>query len=86
MEELRVFFSSVVPHLNEKQRRVVAGAMARSLGRRTGDHEKCAIGGGAQAGWGAEATVGSSGFVRADDWQVSVSGGTPGGWLGVKCS
>jgi len=32
-EELREFFESVMPHLNEVQRRVVAGAMARSLGR-----------------------------------------------------
>jgi len=27
--ELGVFFESVLPHLNEVQRRVVAGAMAR---------------------------------------------------------
>jgi transposase len=32
-EELRQFFSTVMPHLNESQRRVVAGAMARALGR-----------------------------------------------------
>ena len=32
-EELRLFFESVLPHLNEVQRRVVAGAMARGLGR-----------------------------------------------------
>ena len=32
-EELQRFFSVVVPHLNEVQRRVVAGAMAESLGR-----------------------------------------------------
>jgi transposase len=31
--ELREFFEAVLPHLNEVQRRVVAGAMARSLGR-----------------------------------------------------
>ena len=32
-EELERFFSVVIPHLNEVQRRVVAGAMAESLGR-----------------------------------------------------
>jgi len=32
-EELARFFSTVLPHLNEVQRRVVAGAMAESLGR-----------------------------------------------------
>ena len=32
-EELGQFFSTVMPHLNELQRRVVAGAMARGLGR-----------------------------------------------------
>jgi transposase len=32
-EELEEFFSTVIPHLNEVQRRVVAGAMARALGR-----------------------------------------------------
>lgn len=32
-EELELFFSTVMPHLNEVQRRVVAGAMARGLGR-----------------------------------------------------
>jgi transposase len=32
-EELREFFSTVTAHLNERQRRVVAGAMARALGR-----------------------------------------------------
>jgi transposase len=32
-EELEGFFSTVMPHLNEVQRRVVAGAMARALGR-----------------------------------------------------
>jgi transposase len=32
-DELSEFFSTVVPHLNEVQRRVVAGAMARALGR-----------------------------------------------------
>ncbi len=32
-EELERFFSGVMPHLNEVQRRVVAGAMAESLGR-----------------------------------------------------
>jgi transposase len=32
-EEMEVFFSTVLPHLNEVQRRVVAGAMARGLGR-----------------------------------------------------
>ena len=32
-EELERFFSTVMPHLNEVQRRVVAGAMARGLGR-----------------------------------------------------
>jgi len=32
-EELERFFSAVMPHLNEVQRRVVAGAMAESLGR-----------------------------------------------------
>jgi hypothetical protein len=31
--ELREFFETVLPHLNEVQRRVVAGAMARGLGR-----------------------------------------------------
>jgi transposase len=32
-EELEQFFSTVMPHLNEVQRRVVAGAMARAMGR-----------------------------------------------------
>jgi transposase len=32
-EELAEFFSTVMPHMNEVQRRVVAGAMARALGR-----------------------------------------------------
>jgi transposase len=32
-EDLERFFSTVMPHLNEVQRRVVAGAMARALGR-----------------------------------------------------
>ncbi len=32
-EELARFFTTVLPHLNEVQRRVVAGAMARGLGR-----------------------------------------------------
>lgn len=32
-DELRVFFETVLPHLNEVQRRVVAGSMARVLGR-----------------------------------------------------
>ena len=32
-EELAEFFASVMPSLNEVQRRVVAGSMARSLGR-----------------------------------------------------
>jgi transposase len=32
-EDLEQFFSTVMPHLNEVQRRVVAGAMARALGR-----------------------------------------------------
>ena len=32
-EELARFFSTVLPHLNELQRRVVAGAMAAGLGR-----------------------------------------------------
>jgi transposase len=32
-EELGEFFDTVMPHLNEVQRRIVAGAMARSLGR-----------------------------------------------------
>ena len=32
-EELSEFFSTVMPHLNEVQRRVVAGAMANALGR-----------------------------------------------------
>jgi hypothetical protein len=32
-DELARFFATVVPHLNEKQRRVVAGAMAVGLGR-----------------------------------------------------
>jgi hypothetical protein len=32
-EELGEFFETVMPHLNEVQRRVVAGAMARGLGR-----------------------------------------------------
>lgn len=33
MEELVEFFGVVLPHLNEVQRRVVAGSMARALGR-----------------------------------------------------
>ena len=33
VDELGEFFSTVLPHLNEVQRRVVAGAMARGLGR-----------------------------------------------------
>jgi transposase len=32
-DELRVFFEAVLPHLNEVQRRVVAGAMAAAIGR-----------------------------------------------------
>jgi transposase len=32
-EELSDFFATVLPHLNEVQRRVVAGAMARAMGR-----------------------------------------------------
>ena len=32
-EELETLFSTVMPHLNELQRRVVAGAVARGLGR-----------------------------------------------------
>ena len=32
-EELSEFFDTVLPHLNERQRRVVAGSMARGLGR-----------------------------------------------------
>ena len=32
-EELEEFFATVMPHLNEVQRRVVAGSMARALGR-----------------------------------------------------
>ena len=32
-EALRGFFTTVMPHLNEKQRRVVAGAMVVALGR-----------------------------------------------------
>ena len=32
-EELAEFFASVLPHLNEVQRRVVAGSVARALGR-----------------------------------------------------
>lgn len=32
-EGLRAFFETVMPHLNEKQRRVVAGAMVAALGR-----------------------------------------------------
>ena len=32
-DELREFFETVLPHLNEVQRRVVAGAMARAIGR-----------------------------------------------------
>lgn len=32
-DELRGFFASVLPHLNEVQRRVVAGSMAQALGR-----------------------------------------------------
>ena len=31
-EELSEFFAAVMPHLNEVQRRVVAGSMARALG------------------------------------------------------
>lgn len=30
---LRSFFETVMPHLNERQRRVVCGAMAEALGR-----------------------------------------------------
>ena len=33
VEELRGFFETVLPHLNEVQRRLVAGAMAVPLGR-----------------------------------------------------
>lgn len=33
MEDLATFFERVLPHLNEKQRRLVAGAMALGLGR-----------------------------------------------------
>ena len=33
VEELEEFFGAVLPHLNEVQRRVVAGSMARGLGR-----------------------------------------------------
>lgn len=33
VEELGDSFGVVLPHLNEKQRRVVAGAMAKGLGR-----------------------------------------------------
>jgi hypothetical protein len=33
-EEFARFFSTVLPHLNEAQRRVVAGAMAVTLGHR----------------------------------------------------
>ena len=33
VEELEQFFTTVMPHMNELQRRVVAGAMARALGR-----------------------------------------------------
>jgi hypothetical protein len=32
-EDLRGFFETVLPHLNERQSRIVAGAMAESLGR-----------------------------------------------------
>jgi hypothetical protein len=32
-EGLRVFFDTVMPHLDEKQRRIVTGAMAEALGR-----------------------------------------------------
>ena len=32
-DELARFFEVVLPHLNELQRRVVAGAMAEALGR-----------------------------------------------------
>jgi len=32
-EALRTYFATVLPHLNEKQRRVVAGAMVAALGR-----------------------------------------------------
>src|SRR5487761_1374497 len=32
-EELARFFDTVLPHLNEKQRRVIAGALSRELGR-----------------------------------------------------
>jgi hypothetical protein len=32
-EELDWFFETVLPHLNERQRRVVAGATASLLGR-----------------------------------------------------
>ena len=32
-EALRTYFATVLPHLNEKQRRVVAGAMVVALGR-----------------------------------------------------
>ena len=30
---MREFFGTVLPHLNEVQRRVVAGALAKALGR-----------------------------------------------------
>ncbi len=33
LEELARFFESVLPHLNERQRRVVSGACSRMLGR-----------------------------------------------------
>lgn len=31
-QDLAEFFDVVVPHLNERQRRIVTGAMARTLG------------------------------------------------------
>ena len=40
-EGLAGFFLTVMPHLDERQRRVVAGAMVRALGR----------GGQARGGW-----------------------------------
>ena len=33
LEELARFFETVLPHLNERQRRVVSGACSRMLGR-----------------------------------------------------
>lgn len=64
-EELSEFLGSVLPHLNEMQRRVVAGAVARVLGR--GGKSAVAAASGmsrntvikAQAGGGGDRAVGA---------------------------